>query len=93
MLKVVSPNYKLRIYLRHILQTVNLTNLIYLQVFHTTIVCKNVLEINYTLIHYDFPPPPYSNVDFSYPINFCNIKNVIFNIDMGEGGRTVHLWM
>ena len=56
----------------------------------STIVCKNVLEINYTLVHYDFP---YSNVDFSIRINFSNIKNVIFNIDMGEGGRTVHLLM
>ena len=60
---------------------------------NTAIVCKNVLEINYTLIHYDFPPPPYSNVDYSNRINFSNIKNAIFNIDMGEGGRTVYLLM
>ena len=51
-----------------------------------TIVCKNVLEITDTLIHYDFPPPPNSNVDYSKRINFSNMKNVIFNIDMGEGG-------
>ena len=56
-----------------------------------TIVSKNVLEIVSTHLSYLFPPFPFNNVDFSDHTSFWYTEIVIFNIDMGEGGRTVYL--
>ena len=38
-----------------------------------------------------FPPPPLTMLIFSDRTKFWNTEIVIFNIDMGEGGRTVYL--
>ena len=38
-----------------------------------------------------FPPPPLTMLMFFDRTNFWNTEIVIFNIDMGEGGRTVYL--
>ena len=57
----------------------------------STIVCKNVLEIVSTHLLYLFPPPPLTMLIFYDRTNFWNTEIVIFNIDMGEGGRTVYL--
>jgi hypothetical protein len=58
-------------------------------VYLSAIVCKNVLENIFSVIPCLLSPP--LNVDYLDSTTLCNTKITIFNIDMGEGGRTVHI--